>query len=61
LRNLYMQLETSRISEQQFDEQEKILLDRLDRLEAGPEPEADDGEPEDTPAGEPAGKHARDT
>jgi hypothetical protein len=56
-----MQLETSRISEQQFDEQEKILLDRLDRLEAGPEPEADDGEPEDTPAGEPAGKHARDT
>ncbi len=35
LRNLYMQLETAQISEQQFDEQEKVLLDRLDQVEAG--------------------------
>jgi hypothetical protein len=61
LRNLYMQLETSRISEQQFDEQEKLLLDRLDKLETGPESEADDEEPEDTLDGEPAEKLARDT
>ena len=47
LRNLYMQLETSRISEQQFDEQEKLLLDRLDRIEADPE-SSGDGEPEET-------------
>ncbi len=34
LRNLYMQLETSAISEQQFDQREKVLLDRLDEIEA---------------------------
>jgi hypothetical protein len=61
LRNLYMQLETSRISEQQFDEQEKILLDRLDKLEASPGSEADDGEPEDTLAGERTERHVKDT
>jgi gas vesicle protein GvpG len=33
LRNLYMQLETSAISEQQFETQEKVLLDRLDEIE----------------------------
>ena len=60
LRNLYMQLETSRISEQQFDEQEKILLDRLDKLEASPE-SSDDGEPEDTLAGERTERQVRDT
>lgn len=38
LRNLYMQLETGRISEQEFDAQEQILLDRLDRLERGKVP-----------------------
>ena len=32
LRNLYMQLETSAISEQQFETQEKVLLDRLDEI-----------------------------
>lgn len=37
LRLLYMQLETGKISEQQFDEQEKVLLDRLDALEEGSE------------------------
>ena len=35
LRNLYMQLETGGISEEQFDGQEKILLDRMDEIEAG--------------------------
>ena len=60
LRNLYMQLETSRISEQQFDEQEKLLLDRLDRIEAGAE-SSGDGEPEDTLAGERTGRHGKDT
>ncbi len=33
LRLLYMQLETSRISEPEFDAEEKILLDRLDLIE----------------------------
>ena len=33
LRLLYMQLETSQITEQQFDAAEKILLDRLDAIE----------------------------
>lgn len=61
LRNLYMQLETSRISEQQFDEQEKLLLDRLDKLEASPESEADDGTPEGTLAGERTERHVKDT
>jgi hypothetical protein len=32
LRDLYMMLETGRISEEQFDAQEKALLDRLDEL-----------------------------
>ena len=33
LRLLYMQLETERISSQQFDAEEKTLLDRLDLIE----------------------------
>ena len=33
LRLLYMQLETSRISEPEFDAEEKLLLDRLDLIE----------------------------
>ena len=33
LSNLYMMLETSRISEQEFDAQEKVLLDRLDKVQ----------------------------
>ena len=33
LRLLYMQLETDRISTQQFDAEEKVLLDRLDAVE----------------------------
>jgi hypothetical protein len=64
LRNLYMQLETSRISEQQFDDQEKLLLDRLDSLEADPE-SSDDGESEETTVGghteSHVERHVRDT
>jgi len=33
LSRLYMMLETGRISEEEFDNQEKMLLDRLDALE----------------------------
>lgn len=34
LSELYMMLETERITEEQFDASEKELLDRLDRIEA---------------------------
>jgi hypothetical protein len=34
LSELYMMLETGQITEEQFDAQEKVLLDRLDRLQA---------------------------
>ncbi len=33
LRNLYLQLETEAITEQEFDTGEKLLLDRLDAIE----------------------------
>ena len=44
LRLLYMQLETGRITEEQFDAQEKLLLDRLDEIDRRLE---DEGEFED--------------
>jgi hypothetical protein len=34
LSELYMKLETGQISETEFDAREKVLLDRLDRLQA---------------------------
>jgi len=34
LSELYMQLETGRITEAEFDAREKVLLDRLDRWQA---------------------------
>ena len=34
LSELYMKLETGQITETEFDAQEKVLLDRLDRLQA---------------------------
>jgi len=34
LRSLYMQLETGKLTESEFDEQEKQLVDRLDRMES---------------------------
>jgi hypothetical protein len=33
LSELYMQLETGRITEEEFDAREKVLLDRLDEIE----------------------------
>ena len=46
LRLLYMQLETGRITEAEFDAEEQLLLDRLDaidsRLEGEEEPAASD-------------------
>ena len=42
LRELYMMLETGRITEQEFDDHEAVLLDRLDRME-----QAETGESEE--------------
>jgi len=53
LTSLYMMLETGRISEKEFETQEKILLDRLDNLE-NDEPELDDTE-EDVEEEDPPG------
>jgi hypothetical protein len=47
LSELYMKLDTGQITEEQFDAQEKMLLDRLDRLQAEAEAAA---EPEKKPA-----------
>jgi hypothetical protein len=44
LRTLYMQLETGRITEQEFDASEKLLLDRLDAIQNRHE---DEEEPEE--------------
>jgi Gas vesicle protein G len=49
LRLLYMQLETGRITEQQFDAEEKLLLDRLDTIDSRLE---DEEEPEETDTAE---------
>ena len=35
LSELYMELETGKITEAEFDQSEKALLDRLDEIEAG--------------------------
>ena len=35
LRQLYMELETGRIPEEEFDARERVLLDRLETLESG--------------------------
>ena len=50
LRMLYMQLETGRITEEQFEAGEKLLLDRLDAIESRmlDEEEPDDDSDEDT-------------
>ncbi len=40
LSELYQKLESGQLSEVEFDAQEKVLLDRLDRLQAQEEPEA---------------------
>lgn len=43
LRTLYMQLETGRITEAEFETEEKLLLDRLDEIES--RRAAENGEP----------------
>ena len=45
LRLLYMQLETGRITEQQFDAEEKLLLDRLDAIDSRLKSEEETEEP----------------
>jgi len=60
LRNLYMQLETGAIAEEEFDAQEQKLLDRLDKIEAR---SGADSEEEETPSEEEfegAPEHATD-
>lgn len=44
LRQLYMELETGRIPEEEFDARERVLLDRLETLESG---NADEDEEDD--------------
>ena len=44
LRNLYMQLETNAITEEEFETREKTLLDRLDEVEAGSGADLEEGE-----------------
>jgi len=57
LRLLYMQLETGRITEPEFDAEEKLLLDRLDalasRLQDDEEPEEADGSANEDETGDP--------
>ena len=50
LRTLYMQLETGRITEAEFETGEKLLLDRLDEIES--RMAAESGEPEEGDADE---------
>jgi hypothetical protein len=45
LRLLYMELETGRITEEQFDAQEKLLLDRLDAIDSRLEEEGEFEDP----------------
>lgn len=61
LRNLYMQLETARISEQEFDDQEKLLLDRLDKVEARPGSREGDEEPENMQVEDETERYVKDT
>ena len=55
-----MQLETSAISEQQFETQEKVLLDRLDEIEADSEPGQDEGETDSEETLEETEVHGKD-
>jgi len=55
LSELYMQLETGKITEDEFDEREKRLLDRLDQLkEKAPPAEPAEEEADEPAADEPA-------
>jgi hypothetical protein len=48
LAELYMQLETGRITEVEFDSQERKLLDRLDEIESSGTEQRDDGEAQES-------------
>jgi hypothetical protein len=48
LRQLYMELETGRIPEEEFDKQERVLLDRLEALESGGGDEEDEDDVEES-------------
>jgi len=52
LSELYMMLETGRISEQEFDTREKDLLDRLDAIREQGDLSDDENEADDDPSGE---------
>ena len=52
LRILYMQLETGRITEAEFEAGEKVLLDRLDLIESRMEDESNTEESDDDQAEE---------
>jgi hypothetical protein len=43
LSNLYMRLETGKVSEEEFAAEEKILLERLDRAQASGSDEEEEG------------------
>jgi hypothetical protein len=47
LRQLYMELETGRIPEEEFDARERVLLDRLETLESGNADDDEEDEEED--------------
>ena len=47
LSELYMELETGRIDEAEFDKREKTLLDRLDHLEEGGDADSEEEGPAD--------------
>jgi hypothetical protein len=57
LSELYMKLETGQITEEEFDAQEKALLDRLDRLQA--QEKASEEAPAKKPAERPRAKRFR--
>ena len=52
LSELYMMLETGRITEEEFDKEEKKLLDRLEQLESGLPQEERAEETEASPHGQ---------
>ena len=58
LTELYMQLETGEISEEEFEQQEAVLLDRLDALDEEDDliGDEDDEDDEDDDAGEDTAK-----
>ncbi len=56
LSELYMRLETGQITEEEFDAQEKVLLDRLDRIQETAAPIAAEEKPKQAGEKAPGGK-----